>query len=174
MRRSELTGLCWEHVDLDASRVRVVETLQRLTGQGLAVGQPKTARSRRSISLSPEAIKLLESVRDYQTAQRLLMGDGWTDTGYVFTRPDERPVIPDELSQDFQRIVRKTGLPPLTLHGLRHAHATILLSAGVHAKVVSERLGHSNIAVTMDTHSHVLPSLQEAAANTLDEYLATG
>ena len=171
MRRSELTGLRWANVDLSVSRLSVVETLQRITGQGLVVGQPKTARSRRSVALSPEAVKVLESTRDYQTAQRLLLGEAWTDTGYVFTRPDGRPVIPDELSQDFQTLVTKAGLPHLTLHGLRHAHATILLTAGVHPKVVSERLGHSNIAVTMDTYSHVLPGLQEAAAHAVDRCL---
>ncbi|MFC2008661.1 site-specific integrase [Chloroflexota bacterium] len=106
------------------------------------------------------------------TAQGLLLGNGWTDSGYVFTRPDGRPVIPDDISDDFQCVVKKAGLPHLTLHGLRHAHATILLTAGVHPKVVSERLGHSNIAVTMDTYSHVLPGLQEAAAHALDQCLA--
>jgi integrase len=172
MRRSELTGLRWASVDFTMSRLSVVETLQRITGQGLVVGQPKTARSRRSIALSPEGLKVLEFVRDCQTTQRLLLGDAWTSSGYVFTRPDGRPAIPDELSQDFQSIVRKAELPHLTLHGLRHAHATILLTAGVHPKVVSERLGHSNIAVTMDTYSHVLPGLQEAAASTVDQCLA--
>ena len=92
--------------------------------------------------------------------------------GHVLTRPDGRPVIPDETSQDFQSIVRNAGLPHLTLLGLRHAHATILLTAGVHPKVVSESLGHSNIAVTMDMYSHVLPGLQEAAAETVDRCLA--
>ncbi|MBN1856521.1 MAG: site-specific integrase [Dehalococcoidia bacterium] len=173
MRRSELTGLRWANVDLKTFRVSVVETLQRITGQGLVVGQPKTARSRRSIALSPDAVKVLEFVRDCQTTQRLMLGDAWTITGYVFTRPDGRPVIPDDISEDFQRVVRKAELPHLTLHGLRHAHATIMLMAGVHPKVVSERLGHSNIAVTMDTYSHVLPGLQEAAACVLDQCLAT-
>jgi integrase len=172
MRRSELTGLRWANVDFATSRLSVVETLQRITGRGLVVGQPKTARSRRSIALSPEAVKVLESIRDCQITQRLLQADAWTSTGYVFTRPDGRPVIPDDISQDFQTIVQKAGLPHLTLHGLRHAHATILLTAGVHPKVVSERLGHSNIAVTMDTYSHVLPGLQEAAAHTVDRCLA--
>lgn len=153
-------------------RVSIVETLQRITGRGVVVGQPKTARFRRSIALSPEAISVLETMKDYQLTQRLLFGDSWTETGYVFTRPYGRPVIPDEVSQDFQSIVRKANLPHLTLHGLRHAHATMLLTAGVHPKVVSERLGHSNIAVTMDTYSHVLPGLQEAAAQTVDRCLA--
>jgi integrase len=173
MRRSEMTGLRWDNVDLANAKVSVVETLQRITGRGLIVGQPKTARSRRSIALSPEAVKLMKSIRDYQLSQQLLMGDEWQVTNYVFTRLNGRPVIPDDISEDFQSVIRKAGLPHLTLHGLRHAHATILLSAGVHPKVVSERLGHSSIAVTMDTYSHVLPGLQEAAAAAVDQCLAS-
>ena len=76
------------------------------------------------------------------------------------------------ISKDFCALVRKYGLPHLTFHGLRHAHATLLLTSGVHAKVVSERLGHSNIGITMDTYSHVLPGLQEQAALSLDERLS--
>jgi integrase len=79
---------------------------------------------------------------------------------------------PIKVSQEFTTIVRKAGLPHLTLHGLRHAHATLLLTAGIHPKIVSERLGHSNIAVTMDIYSHVLPGLQEQAILALDERLA--
>lgn len=78
---------------------------------------------------------------------------------------------PDRISRAFAHFVRDAELPHLTFHGLRHAHATLMLSAGVHPKVVSERLGHSNIAITMDTYSHVLPDLQEAAAEAIDDQL---
>jgi len=90
----------------------------------------------------------------------------------VFTQVDGRPVDPDAITKDFSDVVKGTGLPHLTVHGLRHAHATMLLEAGVNPKVVSERLGHSSIAVTMDVYSHVLPGMQEAAALALDEKLA--
>ncbi|MSQ17956.1 MAG: site-specific integrase [Dehalococcoidia bacterium] len=174
MRRSELTGLQWENVDLLGGKLSVVNTLQRITGHGLVVGPPKTARSRRSIALSPEAVNLLHAIRGRQIEQRLAAGDAWQNTGYVFTQANGTPVAPDMISKDFCAIVRTAGLPHLTFHGLRHAHATLLLTAGVHPKVVSERLGHSNIAITMDTYSHVLPGLQEAAALALDERLARG
>ncbi|MSQ07667.1 MAG: site-specific integrase [Dehalococcoidia bacterium] len=155
-------------------KLSVVNTLQRITGHGLVVGPPKTARSRRSIALSPEAVNLLHAIRGRQIEQRLAAGDAWQNTGYVFTQANGTPVAPDMISKDFCAIVRTAGLPHLTFHGLRHAHATLLLTAGVHPKVVSERLGHSNIAITMDTYSHVLPGLQEAAALALDERLARG
>ncbi|MFP6652986.1 MAG: tyrosine-type recombinase/integrase, partial [Dehalococcoidia bacterium] len=89
-----------------------------------------------------------------------------------FTQIDGRPIDPDTLSHDFQKIVRTADLPHLTLQGLRHAHATFLLQKGMHAKIVSERLGHSNISVTMDIYSHVLPDMQEAAAQAIDEVLS--
>lgn len=117
-------------------------------------------------------MNLLHSIRGRQIEQRLAAEDAWVNTGYVFTQAYGRPLYPDEVTREFTAIVRKVGLPPLTLHGLRHAHATLLLTAGVHPKIVSERLGHSNIAITLDTYSHVLPGLQEAAALAVDKRLA--
>ena len=174
MRRSELAGLRWQNADLAVGRLSVVNTLQRILGKGLLDGQPKTARSRRSIALCPTAVDLLHSIRGRQIEQRLTAVDAWQNTGYVFTQVHGTPVDPDEITRDFGYIIRKAGLPHLTLHGLRHAHATLLLTAGEHPKVVSERLGHSSIAVTMDTYSHVLPGLQEAAARGLDQLLDSG
>ena len=174
MRRSELTGLQWENVDLEAGAVRVVKTLQIIVGKGLQDGLPKTSRSRRSIALSPATVNLLHEIRGHQIEQSLAAADAWQNTGYVFTQADGRPRYPDEVTREFTRIVHDANLPHLTLHGLRHAHATLLLTAGEHPKVVSERLGHSNIAVTMDTYSHVLPGLQEAAVRKLDQLLDCG
>lgn len=173
MRRSELSGLKWDSVDLDSKRLSVVRTLQRINGQGLVEGQPKTQKSRRSIKLNASAVLLLRGIRKHQNEQRLAAGPVWADTGYVFTRDDGNPIDPDRLTHDFQNIVRKEGLPHLTLHGLRHAHATMLLSAGIHHKIVSERLGHSTVAVTMDTYSHVLPDMQDQAAEAIEKMLGS-
>ena len=172
MRRSEQVGLQWANVDLPNGRLSVVRTLQRLSGQGLVVGQPKTSKSRRAIALSPDAVALLHEIRGRQIAQQLTVGEVWQNTDYVFTQADGRPVDPDAITKDFSDLIKKSGLPHLTLHGLRHAHATMLLEAGVNPKIVSERLGHSTISVTMDTYSHVLPGMQEAAALALDEKLS--
>jgi integrase len=174
LRPSELCGLQWDNVDLGGARLSVVKTLQRIKGHGLVEGQPKTERSRRSIALDPEAVSLLRAIRNQQVTQQLEAGPIWQNTGYVFTELDERPVIPDQVTQDFARVIRKMGLPHLTLHGLRHAHATLMLTEGVRLKVVSERLGHSSIAVTADTYSHVLPGLQEQAALALGQKLRNG
>jgi integrase len=172
LRRSELCGLQWDNVDLVAGRLSVVKTLQRIKGHGLVEGQPKTERSRRSISLGPEAVSLLHAIRGKQIEQQLEAGPLWQNTGYVFTEPDGRPVIPDQVTQDFARMIRRLRLPHLTLHGLRHAHATQLMAGGLNPKVVSERLGHSSIAVTMDVYSHVLPNLQDEAALVIEKRLS--
>ena len=117
---------------------------------------------------------LLHEIRGRQIAQQLTVGEVWQNTDYVFTKADGRPVDPDAITKDFSDLIKKSGLPHLTLHGLRHAHATMLLEAGINPKIVSERLGHSTISVTMDTYSHVLPGMQEAAALALDEKLSRG
>ena len=172
MRRGELLGLKWPAVDLESRNLQVVSTLQRMNGRGLVEGPPKTSKSRRSIALSPAAVRLLRAVRTSQLEHRLAVGPAWSDTDYVFAQANGRPLHPDNVSNDFHSIVAASDLPHLTLHGLRHAHATLMLTAGVHPKIVSERLGHSNIAVTMDTYSHVLPGLQEAAAEAVDIQLS--
>lgn len=171
MRRSELCGLKWEYVDLPGCRLSVARTLQRIKTHGLVEDQPKTRRSRRSISFGPEMVSLLHAIRARQVEQQLEAGELWQDTGYVFTDPEGRPVIPDQVTQDFAAQVRKLGLPHLTLKGLRHAYATLLLSDGVNLKVVSEALGHSSISITGDIYSHVLPGIQEETALRLEQRL---
>jgi len=172
MRRSELSGLKWDAVDLGSGRLMVLNTLQRLNGRGLVDGRPKTPKSRRSIALSPNAVTLLKRIKTNQFECRLAAGPAWSNTDYVFTSADGNPIDPDALTHEFHDIVTRAGLPPMTLHGLRHAHATLLLMKKIPAKVVSERLGHSNIAVTMDTYSHVLPDMQEEAALAIDDGLS--
>ena len=104
-------------------------------------------------------------------AQQLEYGSVWQNTGYVFTDIDGSPLAPDMVTKDFCGLVREHGLPQLTFHGLRHAFATLGLKAGISPKVVSEALGHSNIGITLDTYSHVLPNMQaelsKAVANLL-------
>ena len=158
MRRSELAGLKWESVDLSVGKLSVVRTLQRIRRMGLVEGQPKTAKSRRLITLSPDTVQLLHGIRGRQIEERLALGATWQDTGFAFTRPDGGPIDPDGATQEFTELVRAAGLPHLTLHGLRHVHATLMLGAGIHPKVVSERLGHSTVGITLDTYSHVLRS----------------
>ena len=172
MRKGELAGLKWANVDLGRGRLQVVNTLQRISGRGLVLGVPKTERSRRSIALSDAAVGLLHEVRGKQTIQKAEIADAWTQSGFVLTHPDGMPLDSEVVSKAFTKLVKEAGFPDLTMHGLRHTHATILLEQGVNPKVVSERLGHASVATTMDIYSHVLPDMQEKAAQAIDTVLS--
>jgi len=172
MRRSEITGLKWDKVDLDRKVLRVTETLQRIQGLGLVTGTPKSRGSRRVISLSTRTIALLKEVRRLQLEQQVASGSAYMDSGYAFVDALGSPYDGVRPSKHFLKIARSTGLPKQSLHGLRHLHATALLAAGTHVKVVSERLGHSSVAFTMDTYQHLLPGMQEQAAEAIDAAFA--
>ncbi|MGH8929919.1 MAG: tyrosine-type recombinase/integrase [Egibacteraceae bacterium] len=99
-----------------------------------------------------------------QAVEHERLGPGYTDHGLMFCHEDGKPLHPDSVTKRFARLVRDLELPTITAHGLRHTHATLLLQAGVHPKVVQERLGHSTISVTYDTYTHSVPALQDDAA----------
>ncbi|MCH7653481.1 MAG: sigma-70 family RNA polymerase sigma factor, partial [Chloroflexi bacterium] len=172
MRRGELCGLKWDMVDLDAGHLRVTKTLQHIDGQGLVEGQPKTHRSRRTISLSAGAMDVLRGVRADQAEQRLSIGEVWRGTGYVFVTPIGTPIGGERVSKDFARIVKGSGLPYLTFHGLRHTAASLMIAGGVHARTIADILGHSSITITMDVYGHLLKGVQEEAVNILDGQLS--
>jgi integrase len=174
MRQGELLALRWQDVDWSAGRVQVLHTLQRLPRRW-SIEAPKTNASRRSIVLAPSTLALLRAHRTRQLEQRLAVGSEWRDHGFVFTRPDGEPLDGRALGRDtgFRGIVERAGLPPMRWHDLRHAAATLLLSANVHPKVVQDMLGHSTIAITLDTYSHVVPRLQEQAASTMEALLTS-
>jgi integrase len=133
----------------------------------------KTARSRRRISLDAETVAALRRHRARQAKDRLFVGEAWDDShDLVFTQADGTPVHPDRWTRQFQRHVARLGLPELRgPHSLRHTWATLALEAGVHPKVVSERLGHSTIAITLDTYSHVVEGMDADAATTVAEQI---
>ncbi|HEV2590781.1 MAG TPA: site-specific integrase [Gaiellaceae bacterium] len=96
--------------------------------------------------------------------ERALVGDAYADDDLVFAREDGTPLHPDGFADAFQRQAKAAKLPKIRFHDLRHTHATLALSAGVHPKVVSERLGHASVTITLDTYSHAIPAMQETAA----------
>jgi len=171
MRRSELLGLRWQNVDLDFLTISVTETLHRLNDSSYFYGEPKSKRGKRSIAISPSVALLLREYKAKQQADRLLLGVQLTDNDLVFSMPDGSPMSPHAVTWAFVNLRNKLGFAGLRLHDLRHTHATLLLKQGVHPKVVSERLGHSTVGITLDTYSHVLPGLQEAAAVGFEEML---
>ncbi len=164
MRRGEVLGLRWEDVDLDGRALSIVQTLTTVSNR-IHVGPPKTGKSRRRVTLDTVTFDALRAHRMRQLEERLASGDIWSNDGdLVFTDELGGPVHPDRFSKSFDRIVRDDELPRIRLHDLRHSYATLALKAGVHPKVVSERLGHSTIAITLDLYSHVAQGLDADAA----------
>ncbi len=151
---------------MDAGRATIRQTLGSVGGT-LSFSTPKTAKSRRSVSLDPATVSALRAHRKAQLEERLAWGSGYEDHGLVFCRENGTPVRPDTLTRQFRCLATGAGLAPLRVHDLRHTYATIALTAGTHPKVVADRLGHATIAVTLDTYSHVIPTLQEQTANEL-------
>jgi integrase len=163
LRRSEALGLRWSDLDLDAGRASIRQTVIAIR-HTVMIGTPKTAKGRRTVTLDSGTVAALREHRKRQAAERLLMGAGWTDNDLVFCHPDGTMVHPERFSRGFLETVARIGLPRIRLHDLRHGWATMALQAGVHPKVVQERLGHANIGVTLDTYSHVVAGLHEDAA----------
>ncbi len=175
LRRSELLGLRWPDLDLNAATVTVRQTVLDSEGGYQLDEDQKTTLSARTLHLDLRIAAMLREHRRDQNAARLLTGDAWQDHGLVFCRADGSWWNPPAISLAFLRAVRRTDVPRIRLHDLRHTHATLLLAVGVNPKVVSERLGHSSVAFTLDTYAHVMPGMQpEAAKLFMDLVLASG
>lgn len=170
LRRGEALGARWQDLDLDAGRLAIRQTALVIDSK-VVFGEPKTDRGRRLVSLDRETIAALRAHRKRQSEEQLISGVAYAGHGLIFADPSGRTLHPDRISSAFRRHVRITGLPRLSLHGLRHSHATLALQAGIHPKVVSERLGHSSVSLTLDTYSHAIPALQEEAAQQVAELI---
>jgi integrase len=166
MRRGEVLGLRWADLDLDAGWLSVCQTLVVVDNQP-RVSQPKTVRGRRRIAVDPDTITALRVHRKTQAVERLAAGPAWPNIDLVFTREDGAPLHPEYVRRQFDRHVHRAGLPRIRFHDLRHTHATLALQAGVHPKVISERLGHATVAMTLDVYSHAIPTLQQEVATTV-------
>lgn len=145
-----------------------------MAGQ-LHTAEPKTARSRRTVDIDAATASALEShhARQREIAERV--GEPWNERNLVFVSPDGHPYKPESVSQAFERATARSGLPRLRFHDyadLRDTHATLLLASGANARIVSDRLGHSSVAFTLDTYGHVLPGQQAHAASAVADLVA--
>lgn len=170
LRRGEILGLRWADVDLARKSITVAQSLER-TVDGLKFKSPKTHRSRRAVSLPAMTVEALRAHRAKQGEERLMIGADYDDNDLVCPGLGGSPWRPDVFSASFAKAIRRMAIRQVRFHDLRHSHATHLLRAGVHPKVVSERLGHSRVGITLDTYSHVLPGMQQDAANLIDAAL---
>jgi integrase len=159
MRQSEIIGLYTTDIDLDRGTLQVQRTIQYVRGQGFVTADVKTEKSRRRIELPETAVNIL---REHMKG---------VESKLLFTASTGNPVYNNNLYRHFKETLKALNLPAVTFHSLRHFHASALLVAGIHPKVVQERLGHSQIATTLDTYSHTIPSLGKQAAEKFDSIL---
>lgn len=169
-RPSEYLGLQWQDVDLERGQVTINHSLVWGKGEGWTLTEPKTSRSRRSIPLPASMIRLLVDHRRRQNEARLKAGKDYENHGFVFAMPHGAPVRLRYLDRyHFKPTLKRAELTPtMRVYDLRHSSATLLLAAGENVKVISERLGHASVTLTLDVYSHVLPGQQEAASAKLE------
>ena len=172
LRRGEALALHWSDIDFGAKLLRVRGTLARVDGE-LVVTETKTAKSRRVIPLSPTAEKVLRDMRTRQMAERLRAGPLWQPTPYAFTTELGEPCDPRNALRALKAAAKRANLPSTVgLHTLRHSAASVMLSAGVPLKVVSEIFGHASVAITGDVYGHVSPDVSREALTRLSDALA--
>lgn len=171
-RQGELLGLKWGDVDLEGGTLTVRRTLVRATAGVPVFNEPKTSTSRRTLSLAGAAVAALRSQRVRQNAERLALGEGWSDYGLVFTSTIGTPLNQRNVIRLFKAALERVGLPSsVRFHDLRHASATVALAAGVDMKTTSTRLGHSTITITADLYTHAVRALDVDAAERMERAL---
>jgi integrase len=170
LRQGEALGLRWRDVDLDMGSIRVNKQLQRIDRK-YQLTELKTSRSRRTLVVPSAILGSLRQHKEGQDAERLAAGDAWRDTDLVFARRWGYPLSAGVVTHRFQELLERIGLPRRRFHDLRHSCATLLLAQGVSPRVVMEVLGHSQISLTMNTYTHVLPELRQDAADRMSDLI---
>ncbi len=172
LRLGELLAIRWRDFNAGQGTLQVVRSLQYLTGKGLTFAPTKTYRSDRTIMLSEETIAVLGDLRKCQVENRLALGPGYDSVAdLIFSDVTGKPLPPYKVSHRFRDLAKSAGLTPLRFHDMRHSHATLLLRAGAYLKVVSQRLGHAGVAITLDIYAHVQPDIEAETANLIDGFL---
>ena len=166
MRKSEILGLRWQNVDLENGSLRVSDTLD--PGKGINLGVPKSERSRRTLMMSEITLRALRAHKEKQEVERRSRGVGWGNHDFVFTTPLGTPLDHRNIVRHYAAHMERLGLPRQRFHDARHSCATFLLSQGVELRVIQEILGHSQIGITADLYTHVMPTLQKDAMRHID------
>ena len=171
LRQGEALGLRWEDVDLDSGKIQIRHALQRISRTYQLV-EPKTNRNRRTVALPETTAVALWAHHARELNTKAEAGSRWEDWGLVFTTPRGTPLNRHNVTKEFQILLENAGLPRQRFHDLRHTCASLLLAQNVQARDVMEVLGHSQISLTMDTYSHVMPPALRNAASRMDEVLS--
>jgi integrase len=172
LRRGEILALRWSDINFSTKTIRINKSRVRNLNDEVFEKIPKTKSSIRTIAVPEVTMAALQLQKEKCEKNKQDLGeDKYNDQGYVVCWDDGTPYRPDYVTKAFEKMIKRLNLPKITFHDLRHTHATLLLEAGVHPKVVQERLGHSTISMTLDTYSHVLPNIQQEAATHMDNIL---
>src|SRR6516164_8274123 len=175
LRRSEALALRWRDVDLDAGRLTVEQALEQTATHGIRIKGPKTRHGRRTISLPAHIVAELRSHWRAQQEQRLALGMGKSPLdGFVLAAIDGRPQSPDTISTAWGRAMDEIGMPEITLHSLRHTHASMLIAAGMDILTISRRLGHANPTITLSVYGHLIHGTDNRAAQIMDQVFGNG
>jgi integrase len=169
LRLGEMFGLKWADLDWTTRKLQVRRQVYRVKGKGLVFAEVKTKASRRNVIIGNATLRKIQEHYDNQQILRQTVGDKWHDLDLIFLNSVGNPMEHANLLKIFKEGLRKAGLPDMRFHDLRHTAATLMLMNGTNPKIVQERLGHSDISMTLNTYSHVLPSMQDEAADKLDE-----
>lgn len=172
MRRGEVLGLRWEDIDFDTAKLTVRRSLSR-GYKGHTIQELKTAAGIRTVTLPQQTVAALRKHKLHQAKEKLAAGAGYEDAGFVAMTTFGTLMKPQQLEEAWYKALKQSELPKIRFHDLRHGHASLLLKAGIHIKIISERLGHSNITITLNTYSHLLPGMQQEAAEKMDELLTS-
>ncbi len=172
LRRGELLGLEWQDIDWEAKTLFISRTSQYLPKNGLITGEPKTKCSKRIVYLPDQAITVLREQLLWQKRQALALGSAWQASPRIFTSPDGSPLQPDRLTKWFSKFVRKTDLPPIHIHSLRHTYATLCIAKGVPLTAVSAQLGHASVSTTANIYAHAIKSAQLVAVDAFGRLFA--
>ena len=164
LRQSETLGLRWSDIDLDVGTLTVRRGLHRVSGKGLVYEEPKAERSRRTLALPAPLVMALRHHRAVQLEERRAAGGLWEEHDLVFAQVNGRPLDKRSDWEGWKALLTRAGVREVRLHDGRHTAATLLLSEGVHPRVVMELLGHAQMRTTTDTYSHVMPALAKEAA----------
>ena len=172
LRQGELLGLKWGDLDWSTYQLNIKRQVQRVPGRGLVFSDPKTSAGRRMILLGPDTILSLKEHFNRQLIEREFKGEKWQDNDLIFPSSIGTPLDQSNLNRDYKHLLKEANLPNIRFHDLRHTAASLMLKQGVSVKVVQERLGHSDAAMTLNVYSHVIPGMQEETAKKMDEITA--
>lgn len=171
LRRGEVLGLEWQDIDFKNSSVTVRQASQYVSSIGIYTKDPKTETSNRIISIPESITKLLKEYQRKQLKNRLLLGDKWIETNRLFVQSNGAPMHPDTITKWFRQFLVDKNLPHITFHGLRHTHATLLISQGLDVRTVSNRLGHAQTSTTLNIYAHAFAKMDREASEKLDNLL---